>query len=458
MKLFIIICFTLFLIGCGGGGSDDTPAQPDANNAQTNLPAETISINLLEAPLASSQIPLVVILVDFNDIKISQAQTSWSQQLFGIAQGQLNNYFLEVSQNTFSFSPALETGGDSNNDGIIQVDLGVNHPNPSPTFPDNGIGNFDTDIAIPALSIADANINFSAFDTNTNGIIEQNELQIMFITAGGEQATGLMPGIWAHQSCINGQNFDSVSIMQCGSGTYTVFGERHFYFDARGNYASIGIMAHELGHGAFLLPDLYDTDGSSEGIGGFGLMGSGSWGLKVNEDPGATPVHMSAWSKFQSGFLIKSDINISSNNILITETEQLGHQVLRINTQDTKEYFLIENRSKYGYDAGLFMLDHAVFNGGLAIWHIDESKTTNQNENNKLVDLEEADGFHLDTAGNQGNRTNLFYAGNISPTYTGVLTPISTPANTNLYNNTSTNISISNISSSGSIMHIDLHL
>src|SRR3972149_3194223 len=73
---------------------------------------------------------------------------------------------------------------------------------------------------------------------------------------------------------------------------YAQFGERH------GNHlATIGIMAHELGHLMFSLPDLYDTDGSSEGIGAFDLMGSGSWGAASETNNGSYPTQLSAWSK-----------------------------------------------------------------------------------------------------------------------------------------------------------------
>ena len=39
--------------------------------------------------------------------------------------------------------------------------------------------------------------------------------------------------------------------------------------------ASLG--CHELGHAAFGLPDLYDRDYSSEGLGRWSLMAGGSW-------------------------------------------------------------------------------------------------------------------------------------------------------------------------------------
>ena len=57
----------------------------------------------------------------------------------------------------------------------------------------------------------------------------------------------------------------------------------------------IGVFCHEFGH-AFGLPDLYDTNGGSQGVGWWCLMGSGNWNVPT------TPAHMSAWSKDQLGW------------------------------------------------------------------------------------------------------------------------------------------------------------
>ena len=46
--------------------------------------------------------------------------------------------------------------------------------------------------------------------------------------------------------------------------------------------ATIGIMAHEFGHD-INWPDLYDVDGTSEGIGEFSLMSGGSWGQSPDD-------------------------------------------------------------------------------------------------------------------------------------------------------------------------------
>src|SRR5206468_9289811 len=50
----------------------------------------------------------------------------------------------------------------------------------------------------------------------------------------------------------------------------------------------IGTVAHETGHG-FGLPDLYDTQGPTEGIGQWGLMSSGSFTSPLS------PARMEAW-------------------------------------------------------------------------------------------------------------------------------------------------------------------
>ena len=57
-------------------------------------------------------------------------------------------------------------------------------------------------------------------------------------------------------------------------------------------------VRHELGHLLFGLPDLYDTDDSSEGIGNWCLMASGSWG-----GGGDVPAHPSAWCKANQGWV-----------------------------------------------------------------------------------------------------------------------------------------------------------
>jgi M6 family metalloprotease-like protein len=62
----------------------------------------------------------------------------------------------------------------------------------------------------------------------------------------------------------------------------------------------IGVFCHEFGH-AFGLPDLYDTNGGTQGIGHWGLMGSGNWNTPAN------PAHFEAWSKAELGWIFPTD-------------------------------------------------------------------------------------------------------------------------------------------------------
>ena len=88
---------------------------------------------------------------------------------------------------------------------------------------------------------------------------------------------------------------DNVSLMgrtdsAYGQNGFSQFGERHGSSSSDTWDATIGVMAHELGHAYFDLPDLYDTSAIGEGIGAFGLMGGGSWGKNHQvKKPGQHP-------------------------------------------------------------------------------------------------------------------------------------------------------------------------
>ncbi|GAA2958168.1 immune inhibitor A domain-containing protein [Streptomyces enissocaesilis] len=65
----------------------------------------------------------------------------------------------------------------------------------------------------------------------------------------------------------------------------------------------LGVFAHEYGHDLGL-PDLYDTSGRGEnGVGFWSLMSAGSWLGKGENEIGDLPGDMTAWDKFQLGWL-----------------------------------------------------------------------------------------------------------------------------------------------------------
>lgn len=93
-----------------------------------------------------------------------------------------------------------------------------------------------------------------------------------------------------------GPEFNKLGGVQIGAsdfwvGKYTIQPEN----------GGVGVFAHEFGHDLGL-PDLYDYFGEN-GTGFWTLMSSGSWLGDGKDDIGSKPSHMSAWEKFQLGWL-----------------------------------------------------------------------------------------------------------------------------------------------------------
>ena len=152
---------------------------------------------------------------------------------------------------------------------------------------------------------------------------------------------------------------DNVSLMgrtdsAYGQNGFSQFGERQGSSSSNNWDATIGVMAHELGHAYFDLPDLYDTSEVGAGIGYFGLMGGGSWGYKSSsEKAGATPIHLSAWSKEYISACVPQTVDSGTNNITLPAVYQSSIHaascgIYKATTSTSGEYFLFENRSPGG--------------------------------------------------------------------------------------------------------------
>jgi M6 family metalloprotease-like protein len=306
---------------------------------------------------------------------------------------------------------------------------------------------------IHALNVLDAdpNINFSDYDQDGDGQIDA----ITFLHSGygaewgGNDCFGAnyADRIWSHKWGISGgwTSSDGVRVTSyhispavwgtCGS-----------------TIGRIGVIAHETGH--FLgLPDLYDTDSSGgSGIGSYGLMAN-SWGFDGSQK---YPPHFCAWSKIQLGWLSPTVIAPGSHSLPQVQTNA---SVYRIDQGfPSGEYLLIENRQSVGFDS-------AMPQGGLAIWHIDDTTGYNtegypaqtnwpSNGNHYRVALLQADGgYDLERGADRGDAGDVWHSG-------AELGPSNDP-NTGPFPNTDayqsgvliqTNNRISNISSSGATM------
>jgi len=401
----------------------------------------TATIDLAKVPHKKSSIPMLGILISYNNIKVSSSVSAWSAKLFGNNEHELNHYYQEVSNHKFKFEKATESNM-VNDDGIVSVFLNKNHPDTnvdSPLFDQRTHPDLRD-----ALIAVDNDIDFSNYDSNADGHITPDELLLTFIVAGYEdsyEGFHVTNGVWGHQSCtenIYTPTLDSVSLMGCSDeGNFAIFGERHNIYNSYD--ATIGIIAHELGHSAFSLPDLYNTRSYEGGIGFFGLMGAGVWTQQNRrERHGNTPTHFSAWSKVYMGWVTPVEESGLSS---LVQTSSDNYNIIKIPIS-ANQYYLLENRDNSGYDKGLYSLD-GIFDGGVAIWKIDETKLTNDHflENdvnndtaNKGVDLVEAQDTGIDIDSDGGERA-LFYA------------PVTTAFGTK----------VTNISIRGSVMNLNIN-
>ena len=258
-----------------------------------------------------------------------------------------------------------------------------------------------TDFVSESVEIADDDIYYPNFDA------------VVAIHSGpGGESTGNSDNLWSlhwrgtsietDDQDENGDQYIIRKISQVPE-YQLVNGERN----------PLGVWCHEFGH-ELGLPDYYDTDQSSEGVGNWAVMAAGAWG-----NNGETPVYFSAYSRIWLGWdepiIVDDDI---SN--LVLEPVSEGGKIYKLpipgNLSDSGEYFLLENRQQTKYDTYLP-------GEGLLIWHIDEevmlskwnSNTVNNDENHKGMDLEEADGDDdLDSKTNRGDEGDPYRSGSFS--------------------------------------------
>ncbi|MBI4050878.1 MAG: M6 family metalloprotease domain-containing protein, partial [Elusimicrobia bacterium] len=292
------------------------------------------------------------------------------------------------------------------------------------------------------VDLLNPSIDFSLFDNDGDGYVDN--LTIIH-TGRGSEYSGNNNHFKSHKWAISPKLVDGVYVKD-----YTLVPE---YLATPGDM-TIGVTAHELGH-IFGLPDLYDPDYSSKGVGAWSLMANGLW----NGVRGSQPAHLDAWSKIQLGFNTPTVISANQTGVSIPNAEQMGAQIFKLwtNGNPGSEYFLIENRQKLP-----LTYDEYLPGEGLLIWHIDESKPDNRQEwfpgqnpaNHYKVALIQAD-----------NLWELEKSTNIVADYGDTGDPYPGSANNRSFNATSSpnsdgytgpsGVGVENISNSGNIMTAD---
>ncbi len=412
-------------------------------------------INRANASKYQNSIKLPLLLGSYSDTNNRYSKNEFQNKIFdNNPSGTMIDYYKEISYgqlilsgNTYGWysaphSQSFYVGGNSGLEG--------------------GGARFTLDL----VKASDASTDFSQFDSDGDGYVEA--VMVVHTGTGAEaQPSAYRDNIWSHRWNFNSAHYYYPDMMPEGEYTtndpwpghpgeyikindYIIQPEEVSYYDQ--SIIDIGVFCHEFGH-ALGLPDLYDTDGSSEGVGQWCLMSGGSYG--ADGDHPESPAHMSAWCKEELGWI--SPINVSNDmrgkEILNVEENQDAVYKIWRDGSPAHEYFLVENRQPIGYDT-------YICSPGILIWHIDQDiidsnhsqNTVNADENHKGVDLEAADGRQdLDNCTNQGDDGDPFPGSSNNTLFNGNSNPHSRD-----YLGLDTGVEVSNIALSDQIVIADL--
>ena len=383
-----IILTAVILVLFSACGSSDSP--------QT-IPTVTSDNQVLDDVdfgLTQNEVPTLVVVMNWTDYSENDPLV-WHDKIFNKEDNSVNRWYYDSTDANIELVPVQENSG-TVNDGVIIVTMGKAHPGGynDTTFRDTEITN-----AITSSTVVNS-MDFNALDTNRDGDVSHKELQIIFIVAGGEESYGdpSDKSIWAHAWSYesNGApNVDGVNLMrytgvEATFGSYAKFGATHGINTRYAHTATIGIIAHELGHSLFNLGDYYQTDAADEndngyngsGLGYYDVMSGGSWAKKtIDSYDGDTPVQFSAYNKIDA----KVDANVtvidSAQNITIKCS---SHELVKLTTALSNEYFLVECRdsARVDSDRSFNSLDSAFTDNKLFafIYHVDTDKANNNED------------------------------------------------------------------------------
>ena len=307
----------------------------------------------------------------------------------------------------------------------------------------NGFGSYPNNaqkMAEDAVDAADPYVNFADYDYDQDGWVDA----LVVVHAGmGAEETGSDNQIWSHAWVM------STVLIRDGVSLYSYNTDPEIRNG--GVLVDMGVFGHEFGH-TLGLPDLYDGDYSSNGMGDWTMMAGGSW-----NNGGRTPACFDGWCKYKMGWT--SPIWLTSNQtnveILQAETTPLSYR-LWTSGAGGSQYYLVENRQRTGFD-------RFIPGDGLLIYHVDEAAQGNSQEwcpgdppsPHLKVALEQADGmYHLENCYNNLN------SGDFGDPYPGSSNKRAfddtTRPGSHDYSANSTQVAVWNVSDSDSVMQANL--
>lgn len=296
----------------------------------------------------TTEVKTIILLAQYSDVKMKYTRDDFVSLMTsgdGSAKKYMEDQFLGKCEFTFEIGPLVTLSGK-------QADYGRNTGEPG------------TDVA-PAAAVAEAcrlssaaGVDFSGFDADNDGVVDN----IFLFAAGKDEAEGGGDDcIWSHSWSLSGADIDLTLNGKKIDG-YAIASELGLRRNGSYLFTTIGTFCHEFSHTLGLM-DMYDTDGDTGGKadclwGSTCLMDSGNY-----NDEGRTPPYYNAIDRDMLSLGNPEYLRPGKYSL-----EPIGEngRYLRYDTGNEGEYYLIECRSRAGWDK-------YVGGSGLAIYHIDKS-------------------------------------------------------------------------------------
>ncbi|HWR83752.1 MAG TPA: M6 family metalloprotease domain-containing protein, partial [Candidatus Deferrimicrobium sp.] len=240
-----------------------------------------VQASAMTTAAASGPFRVLAILVQFSDHPGATAASFFDSLMFDSAGRTVADYYSEISYGQIDIVTVNLPSSLGWRTAPQTYAWYVNGQNGTGSYPQNS-----QKLTEDLVDQVDPIVNFANYDNDANGYVD---VLVIVHSGTGAEYSGSSNDIWSHKWGITPRLKDGVYISD-----YTVQPE---FWSAPGDM-TIGVYSHELGHG-FGLPDLYDVDYSSNGVGRWCIMSFGSWLGPTGF--GESPAHPCAWSRTQMG-------------------------------------------------------------------------------------------------------------------------------------------------------------
>ena len=338
--------------------SEETASAIRRNAAVRRSEARQIRAAKAGAPAVKGQRHFLVILVEFSDLEYTTCEdpnAAFSALLNeeGYSEnggtGSARDYFYDNSNGVF--------------DPVFDVFGPVRLPNKKSYYGGNNASGDDKnpeEALIDGCKLLDDDVDFSHYDSDGDGEVD---MVLMYYAGYGEADSSDSNAIWPHEWSLDSAG-KSLRLDGVKVNTYACTNEKNGYGRNMDTMCGIGTACHEFGH-ALGLPDLYDTNYSSNGSAGglytYSVMCSGSY-----NNEGRTPPYYCFEERKLLGWVSDSDYREFEATGTYTISPVNTNMVYRTLTDMDGEYFLYENRTKTGWD-------EYIPEEGLIVYHVDKS-------------------------------------------------------------------------------------